>query len=290
MLPPAVAYERPTSAADAVSLLADDPDATVIAGGQGLLPDLKRGDAAPGTLVDLAAVPGLRGVDPGDPTTVGALTTLATLADSDPVRSRAPSLWAALGHTADQQLRNRATIGGNLADGGAGRDPPAALLAADARVAVRGPDGERVEDAATFFATDHPELGNTAFVTELHLPAGPRTAGGYARRTHPETGYAVVGVASSLAVADGRVTQARVAAAGATDRPTRLTAVEDALVDAPATRDAAADAAASAGESVLDHALVGDRVASSDYRRSILGPYAERSLTNAIESVTQTDA
>jgi carbon-monoxide dehydrogenase medium subunit len=281
VFPATFEYRRADGVDDAVSLLTAEEatDTALVTGGQGLVPDLKRRDRTPDVVVDVGHVDDLRGIDRGDPVAVGASTTLATLADSGIVRSSVPALVDAAGHAADKQIRNRATIGGNLVEAAPGADPPAAVFAAGGEFDLRGPDGTRTVPAERFLG----ERGGPApgeVLTELRVPHGPTSA--YARRTHPATGYALVGVAASLSVADGTVERASVAATGVADRPTRLPAVEESLAGEP-DDDAAVAAAANRAGQRLEVTLRADPEASGQHRRELLAPVTERALTTAVE-------
>lgn len=290
MFPPSFDYHRPGDVTEALDLLADLKDAAVVAGGHGLVPDMKAGTASPGALVDVSDLD-LAGVAvDGETVRVGALATHADLAASERLREAAPVLAEAAGSVGDRQIRNRGTVGGNVAEAHPAADPPAAVLAADATVHARGPDGERAVPADDFFRGDGATaLADDELVTEFALDSRP---GAYERRTHPATGYATVGVAATVTVADGTVSEPRVAATGAADRPVRLTAVEEALVgvvlddadgDGLASGETAERAAANAGESLDSDRFRSDAHASGSLRASLLPTYAEQAVARALD-------
>lgn len=282
MYPPEFDYCAAESVADALDLHASHEDAVYLAGGHSLLPDLKRGERTPGTLVDLGSVDALRGVERTDEgLRVGALTTYAALLDADEIDAVLPALADALGHLGDRQIRNRGTVGGNLAQADPGADLPPVALAADATLALRSRDGERTVAAEEFLAMD----GGTAredgeLLTAVEFPG--RGGSAYAKKTHPASGYALVGVAAVVETADGDVTDARVAASGVTPGAVRLRGVENALA---AEEDVEA-AAARAPEDVPADLRRGDPHASGEYRTSVLEPHVERALTTARDRAT----
>ncbi|MFC4450506.1 FAD binding domain-containing protein [Halorussus aquaticus] len=305
MFPPEFDYYRANGVEEAFDLLENhaDADPVVLAGGHGLLPDLKTGAAAPGVAIDIGDIDGLRGIDaaPDGGLRVGALTTHAALASSDAAATHAPVLAEAAGEVGDVQVRNRGTVGGNLAEADPSADLPAAAVAADATLVVRGRDGEREIPADEFFAGDgDTALGDRELLTEIRVSGAEnpdddgRTGGAYAKKTHPATGYALVGVAASLAVRDGTVTDPRLAASGVADAPVRLTAVEDAiagtaegeLVGEDADSDALAAAAERAGETLDPADARSDVAASGEFRLHLLGSYAERALAAAFDRAT----
>ena len=143
MIPAAFAYQRPASIEEALTIIASDPGAKLLAGGQSLLPLLKLRLGSAETLVDIGRLPGLRGVrllDDGR-LAIGALTTYAELLES-PAQGYGV-LRDALPHIGDVQVRNLGTVGGSIAHADPASDLPACLLALDAEVVVRSSKGER---------------------------------------------------------------------------------------------------------------------------------------------------
>lgn len=288
MFPAQFDYERPDSLDAALDALADE-DAVALAGGHDLVPMLKARERTPGTVVDLGGLAELRGVErvvaddgPTERLSVGALTTDAALLDADP--AGVDGLLDATSEVGDAQIRNRGTVGGNLAAAHPASDIPAATLAADATLHLVGPDGDRTVPAGEFATGDHETVcADDELVTRVSVPIDPDAGGAYARKTHPSTGYAAVGVAARLRVVDGAVADPRVAAVGLLDVPTRLPAVEDAVagVDAGAPVDAIAGAAERAAEGV-DGAVREDHVVSADQRRAVLPEYTEQAVSAAL--------
>lgn len=290
MFPPSFDYRRAGSVEEALDLLADLDDARPLAGGHSLLPALKTGGLGGeevGAVVDVSGIDGLDGVTTdGDATVVGALTTYADLAADATLRERAPALADAAAAVGDRQIRNRGTVGGNLAAADRGADLPAAVLAAGATLRVEGPGGERTVDATEFFRGDgDTAVGGEELVTAVWLPGSTVDSGGaYVKKTHPASGYAMVGVGASVEAREGAVSDARVAATGVTDPPTRLPAVEDALVGESA--DAASAERAAADAEPAPEAPVGDVHASGEFRAELLPTFVERALTAAVERAT----
>lgn len=285
MYPAQCEYHRTETVRGALDLLERhaDGDARLLAGGQGLVTDMKVGEAAPDVLVDIGAVDRLRGVVTGEEAvTVGALTTHADLASSTALHEAVPVLAAAAGQVGDRQVRNRGTIGGNLAEADPAADLPATVLAADGAVAVEGPGGERTVDARELFHGDRETaLGEREVLTHVRL-SRTRGAGAYVKRTHPATGYAMVGVAVDLGVADGAVTAANVAVAGVADRPTRLPSVEDGLAGLAVDSEDVSMAAERAPEDLDGERLVDDAHASGEFRAGVLPAYVERAVETAV--------
>jgi len=287
MFPAAFDYERVDSVAEAVERLTAHAEAgretELLAGGHGLVPAMKAGDRAPEVVVDLDADELIGVTEREGGLAVGALTTYAAVADSDLVRDRAPVLADAVAEVGDVQIRNRGTLGGNLVEAHPAADPPAAVLAADATLVLVGPDGEREVTAADFFVGERETIVEPAEVlTEIRVPSAAGADAAYLRRTHPATGYALVGVAAVLDRDGETVTGARVAATGAVERAVRLPAVERALTGGPADGDARAAAAADAGADLAAERFRSDPSASGEFRQRLLETYVERALAAAV--------
>jgi len=290
MFPPRFDYERPGSLDAALAALADE-GAIPLAGGHDLIPLLKARERDPETVVDLSGLVALRGVErvavddvdgPVERLSIGALTTDADLLDAEP--AGVDALLDATAAVGDAQIRNRGTVGGNLAAAHPASDIPAATVAADATLHLAGPDGDRTVPAEAFATGDHETVREgDELLTRISVPLDPDAGGAYARETHPSTGYAAVGVAARLRVVDGAVTDPRVAAVGLRDAPVRLAAVERELdgADAGTPVDSVADAAARAGESV-DEPVREDHVVSADQRRTLLPTCAEDAVAEAV--------
>jgi carbon-monoxide dehydrogenase medium subunit len=287
MFPAEVDYVRADDVPAAREHLASADDAALLAGGHGLLPAMKAGEAAPDLLVDVSDVDALAGraVD-ADGARVGAVTTHAELLDDDGLAEHVPVLPATAEHLADRQIRNRGTVGGNLAEAAPAADLPAAVLAAGGTVHVDGPDSERAVAAPDFFAGDGDTvLGAGDVVTAVEVPA--HGAAAYRKRTHPASGWATVGVAVAADLggegddATGEdvptVEDPGVAVAGVTDRQQRLGAVEAALAGERAT-PATLSAAAERSSDSLDGPLRGDHHVSGEHRRDVLPTVVERAL------------
>ncbi|TYT62550.1 FAD binding domain-containing protein [Natrialba swarupiae] len=287
MYPSEFDYERAETVDHALELLSGDPEAKIISGGHSLIPMMKSGLANPGTLVDIGEIDELTGIEWDDDTvSVGALTTYATIADDDELWDELPVLAEAAHEVGDIQVRNRGTIGGNVAHGDPASDLPAAVLAADATVVVQGPDGERRIDVDDFFLGMYAtELGEDEILTGLEFPRSENatTTGAYVKKPSPSSGYALVGVAVSLEVDDGRIESARVAANGIMDHGVRLEPVEDGLVGESLDDVSFEDVAAVADEDLEEFMMMDDIQASAEFRAQLLKVYTEEALNDAVD-------
>jgi aerobic carbon-monoxide dehydrogenase medium subunit len=256
VIPAEFRYCRASSVDEALDLLVEHgEEAKVLAGGHSLLPLMKLRLAAPEVLVDLGALDELRYVrQDGDTIAIGAMTRYHDLHGDEVLRAHAPLLAHAAGVVGDPQVRHRGTIGGSLAHADPAADVPAAILASDGVLVVRGLDGTRTIPVAEFF--DGPfttRIAPDELLTEIRVPSHAGIGWGFERFTRRATDWAIVGVA---AVGDA------VALMNMAGTPIRATAVEASLA-AGATVSAAAEFAAD-GTSPAD-----EPHASADYRRHL---------------------
>ena len=280
-------YRKAGSIADAVRLLSENPDAKLLAGGHSLIPLMRFRLARPEVVIDIGGIDGLRGIRISDGTiNIGALTTHAEIANSADVQQANGLLAEAAGGIGDPAVRNRGTIGGNLAHADPASDWATVLTALGATVSVQGPSGSRtiavgdfVEDAfATALAAD--ELITTVSVPVL--AANQRAE--YAKMAHPASFYAVVGGAVVVTMDGDRCTAASVAVGGLTPRPVKAAAVEQALSGTTLTMDSIADATSRLSEdlSAAGVDIIGDVYASADFRSQVAPVEVKHALLHAI--------
>ncbi len=291
MYPAPFEYREAGTVDEAISALAetDGKHAELLAGGHGLIPDMKAGETAPDVLIDIGGIGDLQRIeeDADRTVTVGALVTHAELLAADVIGANTPAVRQAAAEVADRQIRNVGTIGGNVAEADPEADLPAALLAADATIHARGGDGRRSIPVDDFFrGPGETALHEDELLTAIDIP--PTSVGSYVKRTHPARGYAMVGVAVSLDVDDGRIDGARVAAVGVCERPIRLEGVESALVDA-AIDDESAHESAAQGVDLDEADLHGDAYASGEFRAGVLPTYVERAIDQAAQQANGGD-
>jgi carbon-monoxide dehydrogenase medium subunit len=283
MYAPSFDYYRARSVADAHQLLAAHPGAKLLAGGHSLVPLLKLRLAAPPALVDIGRIPELRGISrQGDWIRIGALTTHAELAASADLRDGAPALADAAALVGDPAVRNRGTIGGNIAHADPASDLPTVLVALDARMVAAGPGGERTIPADQFFTgIMTTALSEDEILVAVHVPASARGQGSaYEKFSHPASRYAVVGVAARVAVTNGTCSAARIALGGLLPNARRASSAERALIGKALSDDTIA-AAAEQVAADLGNDVAGDIYASAEYRRAMAPVFTKRALTNA---------
>ena len=287
MFPAEFEYRKATSIADAVRLLSENPDAKLLAGGHSLIPLMRFRLARPEVIIDIGGIDGLRGITVGSDTiNIGALTTHAEIANSAEVQRANGLLAEAAGGIGDPAVRNRGTIGGNLAHADPASDWATVLTALGATVSVQGPAGSRtiavadlVEDA---FAT---ALADNELMTTVSVPVlAANQVAEYAKMSHPASFYAVVGGAIVVTMDGNRCTAASVAVGGLTPRPVKATSVEQALSGTTLTMDSISDATSRLGEDLnaagVD--IIGDVFASADFRARIAPVEVKHALLHAI--------
>ena len=281
MIPSKFSYVRPGSVDAAVQALSSGgDDATVIAGGQSLLPLLRLRLANPALLVDVGGLDELNGVtDAGDSLLIGARTTHYQLVHDPLIAEHCGLLATAAATVADPAVRHRGTIGGSIAHGDPAGDLPAVALALDATLTARGPAGER-QIAATDFFTDYmtTTLEPAEVLTSIRVPKLAGWGYHYEKFHRTAQAWAVVGVAALVRRANGHVAEARVGLTNMGPVPVRATAVEAAAAGAEASGTALRAAANHADEGTEPP---GDLHGAPDYRRHLARVLTGRALAAA---------
>jgi carbon-monoxide dehydrogenase medium subunit len=279
VIPAPFDYEAPESVEEAVRMLHENgEDAKLLAGGHSLLPLMKMRLATPTVLVDLRKIPGLHGIQQENGGwRIGPMTKHADLQDTPElgVVARAASLIA------DQQVRNRGTIGGSLAHGDPASDLPAVVVALDGEVIVRGPNGERPVACADLFVDYLTcSIAHDEVITEIRLPALEGYGFGYQKFARRAEDWAMVGVCALVSrAADGTCDDVRIGLTHMGATPLRATAAEDALRGS-SLDDAALSAAAERAADGTDPP--GDLNATPDYKRHLARVLTRRALQEAV--------
>ena len=278
MYPPKFDYTRANSVAEALTQL--QQGAKVLAGGHSLIPALKLRLSDPGTLVDISRLSGLKGISiNGNTATIGALTTHAMVAAAQGLPAGLTEAAAMIG---DPQVRNRGTVGGNIAHADPASDLPTVLVALGATINLIGPNGSRSVAAADFFVDlFFTALGEDELVASVDLPLGDGGSA-YAKLFNPASRYAIVGACAKVSVANGLCSSASVAVGGLTAKATAAPSVSAALVGKALTTENVAAAAAQVVND-LGEDVMGDMHASADYRRAMASIYVARAVQKAAE-------
>ncbi len=325
MYTPEFHYHQAGSVAEAIAMLGahsgDGAEARLLAGGHSLIPLMRLRLARPSTLIDIGGIADLKGISvSGDAVRIGALTTHGEIAASRDIRQANPLLTEVAGGIGDPQVRNRGTIGGNLAHADPASDWGTVLTALEGSIEVQSPNGSRTIAAEDFFlAPFTTALRDHEMITAINAPAlsvhvpdaghGPGQesehghehdhdhdhdhgnhhglavrhgeVGEYAKMSHPASFYPVVGGAVIVNVANGRCAAARIAVGGLVPTPVRARSVEAAL----AGRELTADNIAAAVNHLADDLgadLIGDVFASAEYRRAVAPVEVKHALFHAI--------
>ena len=288
MYPAKFDYYRASTVGEAVKLLQQQDGSKLLAGGHSLIPLMKLRLVPTPALVDIGRISDLNGIQEVDGRLrVGALTTHAALAASDVLKQRCSLLAEAAAQVADLQVRNKGTIGGNIAHADPGADLPAVILALQGIIHVTGSRGNRQVQASKFFvdllSTD---LRSDEVLTTIELPTlGAGIGSCYLKYEHPASGYAVCSAAATVELAgDGSCQQVRLCFNGVTSTPHDAAAVVDALAGKPMDDDAI-DQAVSEHLSFTDP--IGDVFASGTYRAEMAKVYGRRALKMALSRVAR---
>ena len=285
MIPPAFEYLRPNTIPEAIALLQQHgEDAKILSGGQSLIPMMKLRIARPGYLIDINRISGLSYIkEEGGFLKIGGLTREAELESSPVIRAKYPILLDTAQVIADPQVRNLATVAGNLAHGDPANDHPATMLALGAQVVATGSRGERVIPIEEFFLS----LFSTALqpgeiLTEIRVPVPPaRSSGAYFKLERKVGDFATAAVAAQVTFeAGGAVQKAGIALTNVGPTPIKATKAEDFLrgkkLDEANTRRAAQLAADDAQPS-------SDLRGPAEYKTGLVKELAKRALSRAAE-------
>jgi carbon-monoxide dehydrogenase medium subunit len=274
----------PESVDDCVKTLVGRPaGAKLLAGGTDLLPQMKNGMLKPAWVVDLSRVAELQklAVEGGE-LHIGAAVTARTLELDKRVTGRYASIAEGGALLGSVQVRNLATVGGNLCNAAPSADMAPPLIALDAVAVIAGPKGRRRVPLAEFFTgARRTVLGADELLVELVVPdPGARSGGQYLRHTpRRELDIAVVGVASQLTLADGKCAKARIALAAVAPTPVRATTAEQALQGQALTPELIERAAGLAVDAAHP---IADQRGSIEFRRHLVRVLTRRTLTTAL--------
>jgi len=285
MIPPAFEYLRPKSIPEAITLLQQHGDeAKLLSGGQSLIPMMKLRLARPGFLIDINSIAGLSYIkEEGGYLKIGGLTREAEVEASVLVRSKYPLLMDTATVIADPQVRNLATVGGNLAHGDPANDHPATMVAFGAQIVATGAKGERVIPVEDFFVT----LFTTALkpdeiLTEIRVPIPPPKSGGAYLKVERKVGdFATAAVAVQLTLdGGGAVQKAGIGLTNVGPTPIKARKAEDFL------KGKKPDAAtlAQAAQLASDEAQPGsDLRGPAEYKKGLVKELTKRALSRALQ-------
>jgi CO/xanthine dehydrogenase FAD-binding subunit len=284
---PLRAYHAPTDLAECLEILRDEAGrVTVLAGGQSAVPLLKSRQLRPEVLLDLRRVEELRrqpsGADGDGPLELGAMVRYRDIEHHPLITSRFAALADAARTIGDLQVRNRGTLGGNLAFADITADMPPVVVCLSGEVVVTGPGGDRTVPADEFFTgRRETALRPDELLRAVRFPApAPGSGSAYEKYGITVNGRPVIGVAAQVAVdAGGTCSAARVVVGGVLPGPRRAEAAEQVLLGQRIDDDVLAAAAGAAAEEIDTH---DDLRGSAEYRRQLIRIYGQRALQRAV--------
>jgi aerobic carbon-monoxide dehydrogenase medium subunit len=285
MIPQSFQYESPGTMADAIALLEKHGDeAKILSGGHSLIPMMKLRFATPEYLIDINGIPGLSYIREEKGTVkIGALSREAEIEHSDLLKKHFPIFADVTKLIADPQVRNRGTIGGNLAHGDAANDHPAVMMALHATVIATGSGGSRsIPIDEFFFGFYSTALKQNEILTEIQIPVPPAGTGSAYHKLERKVGdYATAGVAVQLTV-DGKGVCKAIGIGLTNVNPIPLRAVrsEQALLGKVLNGENIALAAQYASEDCNPSA---DLRGSEEYKRAMVAVLVKRMVLKAAE-------
>jgi carbon-monoxide dehydrogenase medium subunit len=287
MIPGAFEYHAPRDLDEALALLSQHgSDAKVLAGGQSLIPAMRFRLASPTMLIDINKLSQLEslGEDNGH-LVIGGLAREVMLEESDAVASSFTLLADAARVIADPLVRNRATVGGNLAHADPANDHPAVMLAYNAEIVARSASGTRTIPIDDFFVgIFESSLQPDELLTEIRVPRPAANSGGAYVKVERKVGdYAIAAVAVQLTIENGNCTAARIALTNVNAVPMRAIGAEAALIGQAPNGDVL-EAAGQAAAAECDPS--GDLRGSVEYKRNLVRILTKRAIAKALARIT----
>lgn len=281
MKPPLFEYSAPRTLPEAIAILASDPSAMVLAGGQSLIPAMNFRLANPSHLVDIQHVDGLKGITvEGGRIIVKAMTRHRELELDDAVFSANPLIRETIAYVAHVPIRNRGTVVGSLCHADAAAELPLLLVLSGGTVVAEGPAGRR-EIAARDFFTFHMTTSRLPgeVIVEAHFPALPAGAGwAFEEFTRRHGDYAIAAVGAIVRRNGGKAIVS-LAAGGISSRPIALTAAEAILNGSDLSAGKIAEAAEATKNAVT---APDDMHATTAYRKNLLAALVRRTVSRAL--------
>ncbi len=279
--------QQPTTTAEAIALLArHGARASLLAGGTDLLVEIKEGIRAPDVVIDAKHLPGMRQlvVSSGEGLRLGALVTARAVETSPAVREHYHGLWQAVRELGSIQVRNRATVAGNVCRASPSADTLPPLIADGAIVTILGPGGERSVPLEDFFTgAGKTVLRHDEIVTGFTIPAPPPGTGKFyikhGRRKAME--LATVGVAVTLTMSGGVCSSIRIALGAVAPTPIRARKAEAVLAGQKLDAELIAQSGAIAAS---ESSPISNIRGSADYRRRMVEELTQRAVTAAMEA------
>jgi aerobic carbon-monoxide dehydrogenase medium subunit len=285
MIPQSFEYFRPGTLAEAIALLQEHGDgAKILSGGQSLIPMMKVRLARPEFIIDINRLADLQYIkEEGGYLKIGGLTREADLDSSSLIRSKYPIILDTAATIADPQVRNLATVGGNLAHGDPANDHPATMLALGAEIIATGQAGERTIPITSFFLSVFTtSLEHGEILTEIRIPIPPSASGGAYLKLERKVGdFATVGVAAQVTLdGNGVCRRAGIGLTNVGATPIKAGRAEDFLVGKTVDERQISQAAQLAAEEAQPSS---DLRGPAEYKVSMIRELTKRALVRASE-------
>ena len=281
MIPSSFDYHQPSSIDEAIKLLANDDDSLILAGGHSLIPMMKLRMAQPRHLIDLQKIEDLKGISISDQNvSIGAMTTQAELIASDALKQVCPIIQDTSLLIADPQVRNRGTIGGNLANGDPGNDMPSVMMALNAEFKISGKQGVRSIPAREFYKSAfETALGENEILTSVHFSA-PAAGHGYAfyKQKRKIGDYATAAAAVILTKSNGSCTQASIVMTNVSSTSLYAKDASESLVGS-SLDDAAISSAVEKAVAITDPSS--DERGPAEFKKKLVGVMVRRAIEKA---------
>lgn len=278
-------YIEPSSIDEAVAILAREPDARCVAGGATLVAMMNAELLSPDVLVGLSGISELIGIEKTDSgLRIGAMTNHAEIEKSGLFEAGLSVITRAAGQIAHPPIRNMGTIGGAVSHADPAADFATALLASDASLEARGPDGSRHIPVDEFFLGYYETaLSEREILCAIHVPAGPATAlGEHVKVVRVDGDFATASISLVLAMDGGACIHARIAAGGVAATPLHIQEADAALLGTELDEDSINRAGA-----ILVEASdpMDDMRGSADYRRMLIPRLLKRAVNQLTEQL-----
>ena len=281
MIPSSFDYHQPSSIDEAIKLLANDDDSLILAGGHSLIPMMKLRMAQPRHLIDLQKIEDLKGISISDQNvSIGAMTTQAELIASDALKQVCPIIQDTSLLIADPQVRNRGTIGGNLANGDPGNDMPSVMMALNAEYKISGKQGVHSIPAREFYKSAfETALGENEILTSVHFSA-PAAGHGYAfyKQKRKIGDYATAAAAVILTKSNGSCTQASIVMTNVSSTSLYAKDASESLVGS-SLDDAAISSAVEKAVAITDPSS--DERGPAEFKKKLVGVMVRRAIEKA---------
>lgn len=289
MILPDFEYLEPKTLGEAISMASQlGPECKVMAGGTDLIVLMKEGAIKPEFIVDLKNIEELDSLSyvPGEGLKIGALTKLRAIERSDVVKEKYPAVADAAHYVASTQVRSKATMAGNICNASPSCDTAPILIVLGATIHTEGTVGSSKIDVEKLFKCPKETcLCQGEIVTEITIPdMKPGQGAAYIKHAYRKAmDLAIVGVAASIIIENGKCMDAKIALGAVAATPIRVAKAEEILIGKEITSELIGAAAVAAMECCSP---ISDVRASAEYRKDMIRVFTKRAIKKAIDNIT----